>query len=91
MEIDSLTLKVRMEMDENVDEFIFKAIYSFCAEVTSVTISKAEIKSALKKQIAVPKHKYKGYRCICGEEVAKNQRYCEYCGQKLLDWSERDE
>lgn len=44
---------------------------------------------ALEKQIPKEKHKYMGYRCVCGEEVAKNQRYCEYCGQKLLDWSEK--
>lgn len=42
---------------------------------------------AIEKQIPKKKHKYQGYRCICGEEVAKNQRYCEYCGQQLLDWS----
>lgn len=43
---------------------------------------------AINKQIPQKKHKYMGYRCICGEEVAKNQRYCEYCGQALLDWEE---
>lgn len=43
---------------------------------------------ALEKQIPKKKHKYQGYRCVCGGEVAKNQRYCEYCGQRLLDWSE---
>lgn len=42
----------------------------------------------MEKQIPKMKHKYQGYRCICGEEVAKNQRYCEYCGQHLLDWEE---
>lgn len=46
------------------------------------------ILAALEKQIPKPKHKYMGYRCVCGEEVAKNQRFCEYCGQRLLDWSE---
>lgn len=43
---------------------------------------------ALGKQIPKRKRKYQGYRCVCGEEVAKNQRYCEYCGQALLDWGE---
>lgn len=43
----------------------------------------------LEKQIPKPKHKYMGYRCVCGEEVAKNQAYCEYCGQRLLDWSDK--
>lgn len=43
---------------------------------------------ALEKQIPIPKHKYMGFRCICGKEVAKNQDYCEYCGQKLLPWKE---
>lgn len=43
---------------------------------------------ALEKQIPKRKQKYQGYRCVCGEEVAKNQRYCEYCGQALLDWEE---
>lgn len=41
---------------------------------------------ALEKQVEKKKHKYVGYRCVCGEEVAKNQRFCEYCGQKLMDW-----
>ena len=45
-----------------------------------------KILEALEKQIPKPKHKYMGYRCVCGEEVAKNQDYCEYCGQRLLDW-----
>lgn len=39
--------------------------------------------NALEKQIPKPKHKYNGYRCVCGEQVAKNQDYCEYCGQRL--------
>lgn len=38
---------------------------------------------ALDKQIPKKKHKYMGYRCVCGNEVAKNQAYCEYCGQRL--------
>lgn len=48
------------------------------------------VKEALEKQIPVKKHKYMGYRCICGKEVARDQDYCEYCGQKLLPilWSE---
>lgn len=40
---------------------------------------------ALEKQVPKKKHKYMGFRCICGKEVAKNQAYCEYCGQALLD------
>lgn len=44
--------------------------------------------AALQKQKAMGKHKYMGYRCICGEEVAKNQDYCEYCGQRLLKWED---
>lgn len=43
---------------------------------------------ALEKQIPKKKHKYTGYRCVCGNLVGKNQRYCESCGQSLLDWSE---
>lgn len=41
------------------------------------------LEQALEKQIPKPKHKYNGYRCVCGEQVAKNQDYCEYCGQRL--------
>lgn len=43
----------------------------------------------VERSTAKRKHKYQGYRCVCGEEVAKNQRYCEYCGQELLDWDEK--
>lgn len=41
------------------------------------------IGEALEKQVPKKKHKYKGFRCVCGKEVAKNQAYCEYCGQRL--------
>lgn len=41
---------------------------------------------ALEKQIAKPKHKYSGIRCVCGEVVARYQDYCEYCGQRLLPY-----
>ena len=43
---------------------------------------------ALEKQTPKKKHKYNGYRCVCRNLVGKNQRYCESCGQSLLDWSE---
>lgn len=42
--------------------------------------------SAFEKQIPKPKHKYSGIRCVCGEVVARNQDYCEYCGQRLLPY-----
>lgn len=43
---------------------------------------------SLEKQMPKKKHKYMGYRCVCGTEVAKNQKYCDDCGQRLLDWVE---
>lgn len=49
-----------------------------------------DVNEAYEKQIPKRKHKYLGYRCICSEQVAKNQKYCEYCGQRLLDWSEEE-
>lgn len=46
------------------------------------------IKDALEKQIPKSKHKYQGYRCVCGQEVAKNQAFCEYCGQALFPYDD---
>lgn len=44
--------------------------------------------TALGYRIDKPKHKYEGIRCVCGSIVASKQRFCEDCGQKLLDWKE---
>lgn len=47
------------------------------------------VRECVDKQVEKEKHKYNGFRCVCGKEVAKNQRYCEYCGQKLMDWNDK--
>lgn len=44
----------------------------------------------VEKQIPKPKHKYQGIRCVCGTEVAKYQKYCDECGQRLMDWSDNE-
>lgn len=56
------------------------------ADIPSKYIYKT--REALEKQIPKRKHKYSGFRCVCGELVAKNQDYCEYCGQRLEEWKE---
>lgn len=46
---------------------------------------------AIGKQIKMPKHRFMGYRCVCGAEVGKNQDYCDTCGQKLLPFKENSQ
>lgn len=84
--IEEITYKIAKQIRETDDAFIIETLLPWVQEVTKIEISKEELISAVRKSHAVKKHKYMGYRCICGAEVAKNQRYCEYCGQKLLDY-----
>lgn len=74
-----------LRINEIVDSAL-KYAFSEIQEQTGMTL-----KECYEKQIPKKKHKYMGYRCICSAEVAKNQKYCDECGQRLFDWEEVEE
>lgn len=79
---------ISMKINNDMEDFIVHSVESFSGD-ESFEVNAKKIYEAVKRDTAAPKHKYMGYRCPCGNEVAKNQKYCDECGQKLLPWEER--
>ncbi len=76
--------KVEEMAEINIEKLVENALEFAFSEIMNNT--GMTLKECYEKQIPKKKHKYMGYRCVCGTEVAKNQKYCDDCGQRLLDW-----